>query len=280
MEAIEGEACIKTAARFYGIPPSSLIDYLTGRCQGRKRGPPLVLTVDEEAALKTYMIDMANYGHPLSTEQLRLKVALMTQERPTPFTDGIPGRGWLRWFKKRHPDLTRRQAQGLEISRAKGLCAENVASFYTNLEELYQKYQYLADHIWNCDESGAQAGRSGGGRLWTKKGTRSVHTLLPNEREWLTVLTCINATDLHIPGFYIFRGKRIRDNYIRFCEDGVAMAMQSEAWMTQFLFSSRISHFIQSLGSRGGISPENRHLLIVDGHNSHVTLEVVKNPWK
>ena len=151
-----------------------------------------------------------------------------------------------------------------------------MASFYKNLEELYQKYQYPSDHVWNCNESGAQARRSGRGRKWTKESTRSVHTLLPNEREWLIVLTCINAAGQHIPGFYIFRGKRIRDNYIRFCEDGAAMAMQSEAWMTQFLFSSLISHFINSLGSQGGISCENRHLLIVDGHNSHVTLEVVK----
>ena len=94
-----------------------------------------------------------------------------------------------------------------------------------------------------------------------KNSTRSVHTLLPNEREWLTLLTCINAVGFHIPGFYIFRGKRIRDNYIRFCEDVAAMAMQLEAWMTQFLFSSWISHFIHSLGNRGGISPKNRHLM-------------------
>ena len=85
--------------------------------------------------------------------------------------------------------------------------------------------------------------------MWTKKDTRSVHTLLPNKWEWLTVLTCINATDFHILGFYIFRGKRTMDNYIRFCEDEAAMAMQSEAWMTEFLFSSWISHFIHSLES-------------------------------
>ena len=107
-----------------------------------------------------------------------------------------------------------------------------MASFYTNLEELYWKYQYLVDHVWNCDESSAQAGRNGGGQMWTKKGTRLVHILLHNEREWLTVLTYINVAGFHIPSFYIFRGKRIRDNYIRFCEDGAAMAMQSKAWMT------------------------------------------------
>ena len=53
-----------------------------------------MLTVDEEATLETYMIDMAEYGHLLSIEQLRLKVALITQERPTPFIDGIPRRRW------------------------------------------------------------------------------------------------------------------------------------------------------------------------------------------
>ena len=34
-------------------------------------------------------------------------------------------------------------------------------------------------------------------------------------------------------------------------------------------------HFVNWLSSRGGISRERRHLLIVDGHNLHVTLDVV-----
>jgi imidazoleglycerol phosphate dehydratase HisB len=65
------------------------------------------------------------------------------------------------------------------------------------------------------------------------------------------------------------------ENYIQYCENGASMAMQPERWITAFLFSQWISHFIKSLESRGGVSPTNRHLLIVDGHNSHVTLEVV-----
>ena len=53
------------------------------------------------------------------------------------------------------------------------------------------------------------------------------------------------------------------------------MAMQAKAWMTQFLFLSWIAHFVKALESSGGISPINRHLLILDKHNSHVTLDVV-----
>ena len=54
------------------------------------------------------------------------------------------------------------------------------------------------------------------------------------------------------------------------------MAMQTKAWMIATLFSHWISHFIQCLERKGGISHEKRHLPILDGHNSHVTLEVVQ----
>ena len=164
--------------------------------------------------LEEYMIQMADLGHLLSMEQLRLKVALLTQERPTPFTNGVQGPAWVWWFKKRHPALSLQQSQGLDVARAKGLCPENVETFYKNLEDLYAKYQYPPEHIWNCNESGAQAGRNGGGWVWAKRGFRSVHTVVPNDHEWLTVLTCVNAAGWSIPGFYIFKGKRIRRNYI------------------------------------------------------------------
>lgn len=54
------------------------------------------------------------------------------------------------------------------------------------------------------------------------------------------------------------------------------MAMQPRAWMTSYLFSAWISHFIASIRRNGEISPDNRHLLILDGHSSHATLEVIQ----
>ena len=54
------------------------------------------------------------------------------------------------------------------------------------------------------------------------------------------------------------------------------MAMQPNAWMTAFLFSAWITHFLSIVRRRYGISQANRHLLILNGHGSHVTLEVVQ----
>ena len=70
------------------------------------------------------------------------------------------------------------------------------------------------------------------------RGARRVHSIVPNQREWLSVPVCINAAGTSIPSFYIFRGRHFRQNYIEKCEAGVTMAMQQQAWMTSYLFSA------------------------------------------
>ncbi len=52
------------------------------------------------------------------------------------------------------------------------------------------------------------------------------------------------------------------------------MAMQSKAWMTTFLFKEFLSFFKRCIPSE--ISITNKHLLILDGHGFHVTLETIE----
>jgi hypothetical protein len=68
--------------------------------------------------------------------------------------------------------------QGLDVSCAKALNHDNCASFYKNLQQLYEKYNYARNHIWNCDESSVQDGHSGGGRVFAKKGSHYVYGLI------------------------------------------------------------------------------------------------------
>lgn len=119
-------------------------------------------------------------------------------------------------------------------------------------------------------------GKSGGGMVIARSAAKRVQSMVPNQREWLSVLVCVNATGQSIPSFYIFKGKRFRKNYIQYCEAGATMAMQPRAWMTSYLFSAWISHFVASIRRHSVLSLEHRHLLILDGHNSHVTLEVAR----
>ena len=220
---------------------------------------------------------MQQLGHPLTPMQLRFKVAVATQGRSTPWSgSGVPGKGWLRRFRHRHPEVVNRQSQGLEVARAHALNPSTVATLYANLEFLYSSYKYPPAHIWNCDESGVQVGQSGGATVLAKRGSRSVHSIEPNQREHLSVLSCVNAHGGCIPNFYILKGSYFLEDYIARYELGAVMGMQQNAWMTRWLFESWISHFLEYLKAGPGIDHTNRHLLILDGHNSHVTLEVVK----
>jgi hypothetical protein len=85
---------------------------------------------------------------------------------------------------------------------------------------------------------GPRQGRMEGGVVIARTGARRVHSVVPDQREWLSVLVCINAAGLAIPSFYIFRGKRFGQNYIERCEAGAPMAMQPRAWMTSYLFGA------------------------------------------
>ena len=164
------------------------------------------------------MKEMVRWRHGLSPTKLKLKVAEITQQRETPFINGIPGASWLKLFKKRHPKFILRMSKGLEVGRARGLCSMNVASFYHNLEKLYSEHNYGSHQIWNVDESGAQARRSGPGRVLAQKGTRSIHSIISDSKEWVTILSSINAAGETIPNYYIFKDMRRKRYYISKCE--------------------------------------------------------------
>ena len=278
MDAVTDQGVkLKTTLRIFGVPATSLYDHLYDKTLTRQRGNAPVLKADEEQKLVDYIFKIQDLRHPLTVAELRFKVSLATQTRASPWSaTGLPGKGWLRRFKVRHPKIATRKSQGLDISRARALCPIIAETLYTNLEEFYNAYHYPPSHIWNCDKSGVQAGRSGGATVLAKRGSKSVHSIGPNQREHLSVLSCINAGGGSIPNFYILKGTYFLQDYIAGCEEGAVMGMQPNAWMTRWLFESWISYFIECLKRGSGIDLNNMHLLVLNGHNSHVTLEVMK----
>lgn len=78
-----------------------------------------------------------------------IKVAEMTLCWATPWSGGIAGLSWVRWFQIWHVDLSLQVAQGLRTWRAKSLCPENVNNFYTSLENVYVLQTTIAySRLW------------------------------------------------------------------------------------------------------------------------------------
>jgi hypothetical protein len=108
-----------------------------------------------------------------------------------------------------------------------------------------------------------------------KTGSRNVNSIILDQREWLSIVACVNAAGQTIPNFYILKRVQFRCNYIECCEDKASTAMARKAWMSGPLFYAWLSHFIARIRESFDLSPTSRHLLVLDGHNSHVTLEVI-----
>jgi hypothetical protein len=54
--------------------------------------------------------------------------------------------------------------------------------------------------------------------------------------EGLIINYAINVVKNVLHGFYIFRGERLRDDYVKLYKLGTCMAMQKISWMIAFLF--------------------------------------------
>jgi hypothetical protein len=165
-------------------------------------------------------------------------------------------------------------AEGLEISKAQGVNTNSCNLLYYNLTSLYTQHQYSPNHICNSNETRIQARRQSGARVIAKRESHQVFNTIPKFKEWLTTNCAMNVTRGSIPGFYIFRSEKIIDEYIKHYKFGTCIAIQTKAWMTSFLFKEFLSIFKKSF--LGGVFPSNRHILIIDGHGSHVNLEAIE----
>jgi hypothetical protein len=108
-----------------------------------------------------------------------------------------------------------------------------------------------------------------------RRGSNVIYNTIPKSREWLIVNCVINAVGGILLSFYIFKGERLRDDYKRLYKLGTCMAMQKRTWMITFLFKEFLSFFNKLVPS--GVSLNNQHLLILDGHGNHVTLKVIEH---
>jgi hypothetical protein len=79
-----------------------------------------------------------------------------------------------------------------------------------------------------------------------------VYKAIPKSHEWLIVNCVINIVGTILPGFYNFRGKKLKKNYMKFWKLSTCMAMDTKAWMISFLFKMFLSLFSRYVPS--GIS--------------------------
>ena len=131
--AVTGTMSIRKAAEEYGVPRSTLHEKVTGKVVLQvKSGLKNYLTDEEEASLVDFLIGCASIGYAKSRKDV-LAIAQQIVSIRKPGLEII--KGWWDSFRRRHPEVTLRQAEPLSYARA---AANNPKVI----------------EIFNCDETG------------------------------------------------------------------------------------------------------------------------------
>ncbi|XP_072395060.1 uncharacterized protein [Diabrotica undecimpunctata] len=149
------------------------------------------------------------------------------------------------------------------------------------MEDFYQKLELVVNrcglqtkpqNIFNCDKTGFQTD-AGVQKVLCRRGSRNPNKLVVSStKATYTVLMCCNAIGDFLPMFINYKGLHL---YHTWCVNGPANARYNcspSGWMelAQF-FDWFISCFVPETSKY-----EVTKLLILDGHNSHISLELVE----
>ena len=177
---------LREASRLYNVPVETLRRRTTGKVElDCKPGPSTVLTKEEEDRLNTYLIQMAEMGFGLTSEDVMQMAYIIVDKswRAHPFTNGKAGRGWFEGFRARYPRLTIRTPQPLSYCRA--LCSnkETIDGIFGKLGALYGRLNLMSKplQIFNADESGVSIVHKPG-KVVAELGQQNVYAITAAER--------------------------------------------------------------------------------------------------
>ena len=272
---VEDGMGIREASRLYNIPYETLRrrthHVVSLDCRS---GPPTVLTHEEEEQLACYCVKMADMGFGLSREEL-MRTACRIAEcsgRKHPFAKGTAGRAWYDGFKSRHPKLTLRSSQSLSYSRAACTNEEIIKDYFSKLGAVCAGLNILTKpmQIFNTDETGLSIVHKPG-KVITELGRRNVWSITSAEKgKTHTILTCVSASGYALPPFMIYPRKRVTDNLKVGCFPGSVFHCSDNGWVICPLFIEWFEFFLRTIPATRPV------LLVLDGHASHVSIEVLE----
>lgn len=272
---------IREACRIYGVPKTTVHDRLSGKVAVNKMpkvGPDPVLGREGEEKLKKWVLDMAKCGFPINKKELFESVSKIIRDTgmKNPFKDGIPGDTWYQSFLRRHPEISVREAEGINNARA-AVTETRVRLWFKDLREYIQSIDALdifedPDRIFNGDETGFSLCPKSG-KILGPRGYKNLYMIKKsNEKENVTVLVVFTASGKICPPLVVFPYVRPPKALIDNMPTSWVLGRSESGWMKSDVFYEYICNSYNTWLTENGI--KKPVLLFIDGHKSHMTLSL------
>ncbi|XP_065650696.1 uncharacterized protein LOC136078812 [Hydra vulgaris] len=207
-----------------------------------------IFTNKEETSLSDYLLRASKLHYGLSTkttQKLAYEFAMTRSKRiPKSWKSlQIAGKQWLRGFML-------------------------LGEFFTNLKDVRLQHKFQPQNIYNVDETGLTIVQKPV-KVIAEKGDKQVGRITLAERGTLVTVCCaVNAIGNSIPPFFIFPRVHFKGSILNGGPPGCVGVANPSGWMNCAMFFEWMKHFIQNLKC----SPANPVLLLLDKHESHVSI--------
>ncbi|KAJ8969718.1 hypothetical protein NQ314_001616 [Rhamnusium bicolor] len=239
----------RKASERFNVPRRTLRNHLKTDSNIRKLGRGSVLTKQQEKDLVTRIMRLAEVGYPVTPKIARHQVFRFCEANNIPHKFQIEketaGKAWFKFFRKRNPELSIRKAQNMNPARAQKLNKFIVNDYFTKLTLHHQQI------------------------VLAKKGVKRLHLVASEHAQNVTVVGCVTAIGSAIPPMVIFKGKRLKPEFLDNLPAGTSVKMAPKGSMTTELFIDFVQH-LAKFKLPGSI------LLIFDGAACHLDYEIVE----
>ena len=121
---------------------------------------------------------------------------------------GKVGENWVYRFIQRRSGIKSQVSRPRDYRRV--LCSDTaiISPWFDLVRNVKAKYGILDQDTYNFDETGFQIGVGGSVKVVTaSERRRAPLSVQPGDREWITLVACINAMGWSIPPFFILKAK-------------------------------------------------------------------------
>lgn len=281
---VSREMTLNEAATTFCIPKTTLFRYVA-KLRSQRGGDvkPVIFEPNygvrrifndaEENLLAEYLLEASRLHHGLcvgAARSLAFDFAnANNKDVPNNWVlDQKAGYDWMSGFMSRHPLLSLHTPEPTSLSRATGFNQTTVAKYFDNLEEVMRRHKFGPHQIYNVDETGVTTVHRPD-KVIASRGSKQVGQVTSGERGTLVTLCCaVNALGNTLPPFFVFPRVYYKDTMLNGAPPGSKGVAHPSGWMNSDLFADFMRHFV----SHVNCSPTSPVLLLLDNHDSHVSL--------
>jgi hypothetical protein len=263
---------VTQAANAFQVPRTTLRDRFKGKPtraaahQNQQRFSPA-----EEASIARAVHQMASWGWPMTVSVINnLANDLLARRNDTA---GV-GINWYQHFLHRNPHLKITRSRTLDQARRDAHDYKVLEEWFDLFHTAHIQYGVVDDDIYNMDEKGCMKGIGDNSKVIVPKEEAQATSNQPGNRDWVSIIECINTNNYVLPPFVIFKGQRIQQDWINASiDENTVIQVSPNGWTNNLIALEWLKHFDRHTAPR---KQGKYRLLLFDGHTSHVSFDFIQ----